>query len=197
MKSAIAIFLCAVLLAGCVKNEPPSHLAVVGLAGGDTALVAVGDNFAATFMIKNARNVYAVAALVKYDTTYLAVAPAAGQIASKGQFLGATGDLTSSFVNGIPGGIVFAYSKQGEQPGSIGEGDLWRLSMTALRPGLTKISFESSRCFVMSPNIVGNDLERLPARFDDKFVKIEPETVPPDTTTVPPDTVAVIFILIK
>jgi hypothetical protein len=184
-KITVAILIIAAFIFGCAKEKKPSEptLAVVGLHGGDTVRVAVGANFSATFMISNATNVYAIAAMVKYDTSYLSVMESSGRLAEKGAFLGSTGDLTAAFVNGIPGTIVFAYSKQGDNLGSDGDGDLWRISMTALKPGLTKISFEPSRCFVMSPNVIGNELERLPARFDDKLIKIESEPVPAEGDT--------------
>lgn len=179
MKKMIALFVVAALL-GCVEKNKPRQptLAVIGMQGGDTVRVAVGASFSATFMIRNARNVYAVAALVKYDTSYLDIVESAGHIAEKGIFLGTTGDLTAAFVNGVPGSVLFAYSKQGANAGSDGEGELWKLSMTALKAGLTKISFEPGRCFVMSPRVVGTELERLPALFDDKLIQIEPEAPP-------------------
>lgn len=185
MKKIITLFIVVALL-GCMEKNKPGQptLAVVALQGGDTVRVAVGASFSATFMISNASDVYAVAALVKYDTTYLLAVKTADRIAEKGQFLGTTGDLTAAFVNGIPGSVVFAYSKQGANTGSNGEGDLWKISMMALKAGLTKISFEPSRCFVMSPRVIGTELERLPARFEDKFVKIEPEPIPGDTAVI-------------
>lgn len=184
-KIAVAILIVAAFLFGCAKEKRPSEptLAVVGIHGGDTVRVAIGTNFSATFMIRNAKNVYAIAALVKYDTTYLAVLESSERLADKGTFLGSTGDLTAAFMNGVPGSVVFAYSKQGDNLGSDGDGELWRISMTALKPGLTKISFDQNRCFVMSPHVIGNELERLPSIFEDKLIRIESEPVPAEGDT--------------
>lgn len=176
---------------GCKKIDRPAqpNLAVVGLAGGDTAVVAVADTFSATFMIRGAKNVYAVNALVIYDTTFLSIIKAADQLAQKGNFLGNNGILQTGYVGGIPGAVVIAYSKQTNVQGNDGEGELWKVSMLALKPGLTKIGFDASRCFVLSPNEIAGEPERLPARFDDKLLSIKPTLVPNDTS--------IVYILIK
>lgn len=182
---SILLIISSLVLFQCVKKNVPPKLAVVGISGGDTITVDVGSSFTATFMVTHAINAYAVAALVSYDTTHLTlIKDSAGKLARSGTFLGTSGDLTAVLVNGTPGKILFAYSKQGEQPGTNGEGELWSVSLLAIKTGLTKIAFDRSRCFIVSPNLVGNELEKLPSKFDDKLIRIAETQVIADTATV-------------
>jgi hypothetical protein len=182
---SILLIFSSFVLFQCVRKDVPPKLAVVGVSGGDTITVDVGSNFTATFMVTHAVNAYAVAALVNYDTTHLTlVKDSTGRLARGGTFLGTSGDLTAVLVNNIPGKILFAYSKQGEQPGTSGDGELWSVSLLAIKAGLTKIAFDRSRCFIVSPNLVGNELEKLPSKFDDKLIRIAETQVPADTATV-------------
>lgn len=188
MKTRIFFCLCVVIaLIACVKT--PRQQAVgansIGVSGADTLSVVMGNSLSTTFSIVDARNVYAVAALVEYDSTFLSVIPTpSGVLATKGSFLGATGDLSAAFANGAAGQIVFGYSKQGNQPGSDGAGDLWTVAFEPHRTGLTKLKFNLSRSAVLSPNVIGNNLERLPAKFNDKSISIKPAVSIPDSATV-------------
>jgi len=185
MRKTIVIMLLAVFIAACAKRNEDDKLTVVGLQGGDTVTVNVGEQFKATFMVNNARNVYAFTALVQYDTTYLRVVKdTLNLLAQEGNFLGATGDLQANLVNGIPGKLSIFYSKAGEQPGSNGDGNLWSMSFLALKVGLTAIGFDKSRSFVFSPVVLENELEKLPSRFNGQLVKTIPVVAPSDTIIV-------------
>jgi len=185
MRQAIVIMLLAVFITACAKKDEGDKLTVVGLQGGDTVTVSVGEQFKATFMVSNAKNVYAFTALVQYDTTYLRVVKdTLNLLAQEGTFLGATGDLQANLVNGIPGKLSVFYGKAGEQPGSDGEGNLWSMSFLAFKAGLTAIGFDKSRSFVFSPVALENELEKLPSRFDGQLVRILPIVVPSDTIVV-------------
>lgn len=189
MKTMLICFAIAICMVSCRCNqEPPPaapQLSIVGMQGGDTLKVDVGLNFSLVFMIKNAKDVYGVAAMVGYDTTYLsAVATEYGKLAEIGLFLGDTGDLTTTFMNGVKGNIVFAYSKQDEQAGNNGEGDLWILTLRAEKEGFTQIGFDLFRCVVVSSQQIENGLKILPSKFQDMILRDSPSISPSDTALV-------------
>ena len=179
-KSIFGIMILAFALSACHARKQPSVenrtviLPALGTTSEDTLTVNANAEFWLEHVIENGDSVYAVAARLHYDTSFVKVLFALdGSVqAENGGYLGGTGHLTVSLINGMAGNLLMAYSKQGEQSGTSGNGLLWRVRMRALRSGNTELIFDKQKSAVLGSNFIGNAQERLPAEFVDAHLEM-------------------------
>lgn len=185
MKTKLVVLLAATfaILSTCSKKEvskPASVKLNVGIsdACADTFVVKIDSLYWLEQYVRDASNVYALSVYVSYDPSSIEVQTSDGAIVKKnGGFLGQTGDLTIAFVNEHAGQLVIAYSKQGNQPGSDGDGMLWGIKFKPIKTGLTSFVVDKQTSKMFSPNIVGNALEQLPVNFCDAVASIQRTTM--------------------
>lgn len=179
LASAAFLFLAGIALLGltCAEKEEPSKDETIIVpfleTDGDTLEVENGKEFWLDHVIIGGKNIYAVAAKLKYDSTAVKLVVEDGRVIYQdGGYLGVNSDLTVSLQSGRQGNVVVAYSKMGSQAGAQGSGTLWGLRFHAIRAGETQLEFDVAKSAVLSSRIVDGQQERLPAEFKNGMLEI-------------------------
>lgn len=177
MKNIILILGASLLLSACHGRKidaPRKTVIVPAVATADSLNLPNNAEFWLEHVIENGDQVYAIAARLQYDTSFVRVMRNVdGSVRSEGgTYLGSNSHLTVTLVNGAQGQLLMAYSKQGEQAGAKGNGLLWRVRMRTLQAGTTTLKFDKAQSAVLSPNFNADVQERLTAEFVDGLLEI-------------------------